>query len=207
MENTETLKSFLDMMLFLWNSIPTNYQYGIVIFFSISLILTTMLSFACEKNPKKKNKSTKEDVEPTISTFEVEEYFYQNVKVDEKTFVDKILINKKGVFLIYNDEKLRKTITGDLNDEYLMVKNKEIPNPLLLKEGTKNKVKTWINKKDLKIETVILSKKIKTNNNELNIFKKEEDFDKEIESREDIYSKDQMFEINEKLIFLDKRRR
>jgi hypothetical protein len=207
MENTETLKSFLDMMLFLWNSIPTNYQYGIVIFFSISLILTTMLSFACEKNPKKKNKSTKEDIEPTISTFEVEDYFYQNVKVDEKTFVDKILINKKGVFLIYNDEKLRKTITGDLNDEYLMAKNKEIPNPLLLKEGTKNKVKKWIDKEDLKIETVILSKKIKTNNNELNIFKKEEDFDKEIESREDIYSKDQMFEINEKLIFLDKRRR
>jgi hypothetical protein len=166
-----------------------------------------MLSFACEKNPKKKKKSTKEDIEPTISTFEVEDYFYQNVKVDEKTFVDKILINKKGVFLIYNDEKLRKTITGDLNDEYLMAKNKEIPNPLLLKEGTKNKVKTWIDKEDLKIETVILSKKIKTNNNELNIFKKEEDFDKEIESREDIYSKDQMFEINEKLIFLDKRRR
>lgn len=207
MENTETLKSFLDMMLFLWSSIPTNYQYGIVIFFSISLILTTMLSFACEKKPKKKNKSTKEDIEPTISTFEVEDYFYQNVKVDEKTFVDKILINKKGIFLIYNDKKLRKTITGDLNDEYLMVKNKEIPNPLLLKEGTKNKVKTWINKEDLKIETVILSKKIKTNNNELNIFKKEEDFDKEIESREDIYSKDQMFEINEKLIFLDKRRK
>lgn len=207
MENTETLKSFLDMMLFLWNSIPTNYQYGIVIFFSISLILTTMLSFACEKKPKKKNKSTKEDIEPTISTFEVEDYFYQNVKVDEKTFVDKILINKKGVFLIYSDNKLRKTITGDLNDEYLMIKNKEIPNPLLLKEGTKNKVKKWINKEDLKIETVILSKKIKTNNNQLNIFKKEEDFDKEIESRENIYSKDQMFEINEKLIFLDKRRK
>lgn len=207
MENTETLKSFLDMMLFLWNSIPTNYQYGIVIFFSISLILTTMLSFACDKKPKKKNKSTKEDTDPTISTFEVEDYFYQNVKVDEKTFVDKILINKKGVFLIYNDEKLRKTITGDLNDEYLMIKNKEIPNLLLLKEGTKNKVKIWIDKENLKIETVILSKKIKTNNNELNIFKKEEDFDKELESREDIYNKDQVFEINEKLIFLDKRRK
>tara|TARA_Y100001960_G_C14784249_1_gene890398 strand:- start:20914 stop:21414 length:501 start_codon:yes stop_codon:yes gene_type:complete len=166
-----------------------------------------MLSFACEKKPKKKNKSKKENIEPTISNFEVEDYFYKNVKVDEKTFVDKILINKKGIFLIYNDEKLRKTITGDFNDEYLMVKNKKIPNPLLLKEGTKKKVKTWINKEDLKIETVILSKKIKTNNNELNIFKNEKDFDKEIKSRENVYNKDQMFEINEKLIFLDKRRK
>ncbi len=207
MEHIETLKSFLDMILFLWNSIPINYQYGIVIFFLISLILTTMLSFACEKKPKKKNKSKKENIEPTISNFEVEDYFYKNVKVDEKTFVDKILINKKGIFLIYNDEKLRKTITGDFNDEYLMVKNKKIPNPLLLKEGTKKKVKTWINKEDLKIETVILSKKIKTNNNELNIFKNEKDFDKEIKSRENVYNKDQMFEINEKLIFLDKRRK
>ena len=207
MENTETLKSFLDMMLFLWNSMPTNYQYGIVIFFSISLILTTMLSFTCEKKPKKKSKLIKENREPTISTFEIEDYLYNNVKVDEKTFVDKILINKKGVFLIYKDENLRKTITGNLNDEFLMIKNKKIPYPLLLKDGTKNKVKIWIDREDLKIETVILSKKIKKNNNELNIFKKEEDFEKEIESRENVYNKDQMFEINEKLIFLEKRRK
>ena len=205
MEKTETLKSFLDMMLFIWNNIPTNYQYGIVVFFSISLMLTTILSFACEKKSKKKNKSKKEAIEPKISTFEVEDYVHQNIKVDEKTFVDKILINKKGVFLIYNDETLRKTIIGGLDDEFLMIKNKEIPNILLLKEGTKNKIKKWIDKEDLKIETVILSKKIKKNNNELNIFKKEEDFNKEIESSEDVYNKDQMFEINEKLFFLEKR--
>ncbi len=205
MEFLETLKSFWELLVFLFKSLPEKYQIGLVLFFTVSLLLTVLLSFSCERKTKKKNKKIRK--EPKISTLEIEEYFYKNVQIDDNHKIEELLLTKKGIFIIFENHELKGTITGDTRDENLLIKKKKINNPFLLKEGVKLNTNDWL-KVDLSlIKTIFISKKIKKVSSELNIYKTKQDFLNKIKQEKDIITNEELFKLSEKLVFLEKRKK
>ena len=205
MEFLETLKSFWELLVFLFKSLPEKYQMGVVLFFALSLLLTLLLSFSCEKKVNKKNKKRKK--EPKISTLEIDEYFYKNVQVDENHKIEEILLTKKGIFIIFENNELKGTVKGDIKDENLTIKKKKINNPFLLKEGVKIKTNNWLRTDISLIKTIFISKKIKKAANDLDIYKTKQDFLNKIKQEKDIITNEDLFKLSERLVFLEKRKK
>lgn len=205
MEFLETLKSFWELLVFLFKSLPEKYQMGVVLFFALSLLLTLLLSFSCEKKVNKKNKKLKK--EPKISTLEIDEYFYKNVQVDENHKIEEILLTKKGIFIIFENNELKGIVKGDIKDENLTIKKKKINNPFLLKEGVKIKTNNWLRTDISLIKTIFISKKVKKAPNDLDIYKTKQDFLNKIKQEKDIITNEDLFKLSERLVFLEKRKK
>lgn len=144
---------------------------------------------------------------PKINLDEIlKENIYRNVKTNDSHFIDILVINQHGVFLIFNEDKLRGKISGNNEDEYLLRKKENILNPIFIKDRYKDKVNEWLQIDRNEIKILCISKKIKKMNEDLAIFKNEKEAFEFIYNTNESYTIDKVFYLNERVIFLDKRR-
>lgn len=184
-------------------------------------VLITLLSFLFEKKekPMEKQKDLKnknsiedniknsiEDETPTISNFEIQDYHYNNVKLDTEHSIDTLYFSKKGIFLIFNMDELKGEIKGELDNEFIYIGKKKIINPFIQKSCYVNKLNNIL-KEDINFfEIIFISKKIK-NHEDSNMFSNFDNFLINIKNKNDAYNDEKLTEIADKLYYLEKRRK
>lgn len=157
--------------------------------------------------------NTDEDVkEKSIDfiDFGLDSFSHKNVNINNVNFIDEIKIEKSGIFLIFKEDQIKGLITGEVFNEYLYIgkekKNKTILNPTFKKFAYKKIVNRWFKTSEDNIEILFLTPKIKKSNPELNLFKTENELLSYIEEKQELFTNDEVFNLNESVYFLDRRR-
>lgn len=210
----------MEIFILIYNigkTIPIEIWFALLVL----IILITLLSFLFEKKEKsiKKEEQVKtqniaelKDEEkinaesPFFSNFDIEEYHYDNVKLDTEHIIDKLYFSKKGIFLIFKMDELKGEIKGELDNEFIYIGKKKIFNPFIQKSCYVSKLNNIL-KEDINFfEIAFISKKIK-NHETSNIFTDFENFISSVNKKEDAFDENKLTEISDKLYYLEKRRK
>lgn len=180
----ENLKEDLSSGFDLLTSLPSEVNVIIGYLLLGAFIITILLSFVCDKKAKKKinNKIDRDSFDHTFGEIEAPLININNLVIDKHQMVDKIIINKTGVYLIFEDNKKKGILTGDIKDEFLFIKKEKIINPLNIKSSYIKKVSEHLNLNEDWIKIIIKYPKIKKIEVETKLIIKEEneiDFESE----------------------------
>lgn len=142
----------------------------------------------------------------SLDNLKIENYTYNNIRISKTSFVDKIELSKSGIYLIFKDTKMKGSLLGFMTDEFIVNKKKKIPNPLFPKYHYKTLVNKWFKTNESYINVLILAPKIKESNPAVGVFKSIDDIHSYINSREEVFDDDMLYNLSESVYFLEKRR-
>lgn len=139
-----------------------------------------------------KEESLENVIVEDVKEIEFVNKFYENIQLDNFHKVDKIYVNNKGVFLLFSIPLNAKTVYGDEEDEFLFLDGNQSANPLSQKSGYIKKINKWLQINTEKISIVIISEDIEFAQSSLPIYKNVENFEKILNVKENIMTKDEL---------------
>ena len=143
-----------------------------------------------EKNENQKKETVDRDLF-YIGKIEAPTININNLIIDGHQKIDKFIINKTGVYLIFEYSKTKGILKGNINDEFLFIKKEKILNPLNEKNSYIKKINERFNINEDWVKIIIKYPKIKRIDIESNqLIKKDEDLvfgDQEIINEDALY--------------------
>lgn len=169
MDNLTEFIDFFNMLKDLTSSLPLEFIIFFVLgFFGLVMILTSFSFLFGKKeltnkqsgsnNKNMSKRINKEKIEPYISNIYYDEVTFNHLKINKKNEMN-ILINKKGVFFIFFDDKIKGKLSGNSDDDYILNKKKQFKNIVLDK---KRIIDNFYNDVFNDFNTIIISKNIDT---------------------------------------------